>query len=63
MGLSGSPKVLLRWMVAGPEMVCVVAEFCKGLDKTDVQTRHHKDKPGKTHNELICSMLHLGNFN
>lgn len=32
-GLTESPSALLRWMVAGPEMVRVVGEFLSLLEK------------------------------
>ena len=44
-GLAENASVLLRWMVSGPEMACIIEEFQASTDKvgTATDTRHHEE--------------------
>ena len=49
-------NVILRRIVAEPEMARVVNEFLRGLEKTEAasQPSHNEDKPGKT---VTCGFI------
>lgn len=49
-GLIGNPGALRRWMVAGPEIAKITAEFEKQANPhgwtQDTEDYHHEQKPG-----------------
>ena len=49
-GLTESHAALLRWMVAGPKVARLLAEFeCQGNSNNDILPRHEQDQIFKGH--------------
>ena len=65
-GLTDNPSVLLRWMVAGPEVARSIQEFEISSKKSD-NTRHHDQTTSvqvsfiKDVQSLVSAMEHFGN--
>ena len=66
-GLTEDPFALRRWMLAGPEITRVVAEFEESMGDDSVTTSHHEQIPhhqatfAKDTNCLIATFNELGN--
>lgn len=68
-GLTENPQALHRWMVAGPEIARVVAEFEDGMKDTSSESshKHHEQTPSvqktfaKNVNSLVTTIQDMGN--
>ena len=65
-GLTEDPSALRRWMLAGPEITRVIAEFEESMRDDSVTTSHHEQMPhhqatfAKDTNCLIATFNELG---